>query len=49
MDMSVQNAVDAVYNDLSKIPTTSSSQQLQSAQQQIQEAVTALYAIRPEE
>ena len=31
MDMSVQNAVDAVYNDLSKIPTTSSSQQLQSA------------------
>ena len=31
LDMDVQNAVDAVYNDLSKIPTTSSTQQLQSA------------------
>ena len=31
MDMDVQNAVDAIYNDLSKIPTTTSAQQLQSA------------------
>ena len=30
LDMDVQNAVDAVYNDLSKIPTTTSAQQLQS-------------------
>ena len=31
MDMEVQNAVDNVYTDLSKIPTTRSSQQLWSA------------------
>ena len=31
LDMDVQKAVDAVYTDLSKIPTTSSNQQLQSA------------------
>jgi len=31
MDMKIQNAVDAVYNDLSRIPTTTSQQQLQSA------------------
>ena len=31
MDMDVQNAVDAIYTDLSKIPTTQSSQQLLSA------------------
>ncbi len=30
LDMDVQNAVDAVYSDLSKIPTTTSIQQLQS-------------------
>ncbi len=31
LDMDVQNQVDAVYTDLSKIPTTRSTQQLQSA------------------
>ena len=31
LDMKVQNAVDAIYTDLSKIPTTKSKQQLQSA------------------
>ena len=31
LDMDVQKAVDAVYNDVSKIPTTKSNQQLQSA------------------
>ena len=31
MDMDVQEAVDAIYTDLSKIPTTQSSQQLLSA------------------
>ncbi len=31
LDMDVQKAVDEVYTDLSKIPTTSSKQQLQSA------------------
>ena len=31
LDMEVQEAVDAVYTDLSKIPTTRSTQQLQSA------------------
>ncbi|MBQ3504899.1 MAG: transglycosylase domain-containing protein [Oscillospiraceae bacterium] len=31
LDMDIQNAVDAVYNDLSKIPTTTSAQQLQSS------------------
>ena len=31
LDMKVQNAVDAIYMDLSKIPDTKSSQQLQSA------------------
>ena len=31
LDMDVQEAVDSVYTDLSKIPTTSSKQQLQSA------------------
>lgn len=30
LDMDVQNAVDAVYTDLSQIPTTRSTQQLQS-------------------
>jgi len=30
LDMNVQNAIDAVYTDLSKIPTTRSKQQLQS-------------------
>ena len=31
LDMDVQEAVDAVYNDLSQIPKTNSNQQLQSA------------------
>ena len=31
LDMKVQNAVDAIYQDLSKIPATKSNQQLQSA------------------
>ena len=31
LDMNVQNAVDAVYNDLSRIPTTRSTQQPQSS------------------
>ena len=31
LDMDVQNAVDAIYMDVSKIPATKSSQQLQSA------------------
>ena len=31
LDMEVQNQVDAVYGDLTKIPTTSSAQQLQSS------------------
>ena len=31
LDMDVQNAVDNIYTDLSKIPTTRSTQQLQSA------------------
>ena len=31
IDMDVQKEVDAVYNDLTKIPTTTSAQQLQSA------------------
>ena len=31
LDMEVQEAVDAVYNDLSQIPKTNSNQQLQSA------------------
>ena len=31
LDMDIQNAVDAVYNDLSRIPTTASAQQLQSS------------------
>ena len=31
LDLDVQNAVDAIYNDISKIPTTTSRQQLQSA------------------
>ena len=31
LDMDVQNQLDAIYTDVSKIPTTSSTQQLQSA------------------
>ena len=30
LDMDVQNTVDSIYNDISKIPTTTSRQQLQS-------------------